>query len=42
MLLNSIPEDAEVRKHAHFTDLIRRLLAAEERDSEPSVPGKRG
>jgi hypothetical protein len=41
MLLNSIPEDADVRESFRFTDLIRRLLASEKKDREPSVPPKR-
>lgn len=41
MLLNSIPEEADIRKRSHFTDLVRRLLAAETKDGEPSVPPKR-
>jgi hypothetical protein len=40
-LLNSIPEDADVRKRFQFTDLVRRLLAAEMKDRESSVPPKR-
>ena len=41
MLLNSIPEEADVRKRSRFTDLVRRLLAAEAKDGKPSVPPKR-
>jgi hypothetical protein len=31
MLLNSIPEDAEVRVSVRFTDLVKRLLAAKKK-----------
>jgi hypothetical protein len=41
MLLNSFREDADARGGPRFTDLVKRLLAAERKAGEPSASPKR-